>query len=194
MKQKNTWKTNGQIRAPEVRVLFPEGKDSEVLPISEALKKAKELELDLVEIAPHAKPPVVKIIDFGKFRYQEEKKLKKQKTKSVDLKEVRLSPFIGDADYQTRLKRIDRFLHQGHKVRIVIVFKGRQMNSKTFGYELLEKVVDGVTHDVSVDMKPKFLGRHLAMIVSPLKKKQISKKIDNKDAKAKDQKISNKEV
>lgn len=172
LKRKTNWRINQEIRAREVRVIDSKGGQVGVLPIDEALEKAKAEGTDLVEIAPKAIPPVVKIIDFGKFRYHEEKKLREQnkKAKAAELKEVRLSPFIGDADYMTRVRQIDRFLHTGHKVRVVIVFKGRQMGSKKFGYEMLQKVIIDITHEISIDMDPKFLGRHLAMIISPLKK------------------------
>ena len=155
-----------------MRVIDSDGGQVEVLPIAEALKKAREKGTDLVEIAPNASPPVVKLIDFGKFRYTEEKKLREQmkKAKPAELKEVRLSPFIGEADYKTRVRQIDKFLHNGHKVKVVIVFKGRQLGSKKFGYGILQKVIDEITHEITIDMEPKFLGRHLAIIISPLKK------------------------
>lgn len=146
-----------------------------VLPIREALEKAREKGLDLIEIAPQAKPPVVKIEDFGKFKYREEKKLKKQKPKASDLKEVRLSPFIGDHDYQVRLGRIKGFLKEKHKVKVVVVFKGRHMGSKEFGYKLLGKILEDLGATISIDMEPKFVGRHLAMVISPTSKKKDEK-------------------
>ena len=182
------WRINHQIRSPEVRVLDEGGKQVGVMKVSEALKKAQEAKLDLVEIAAKARPPVVKIIDFGKFKYREEKKLKKQKkkTKVTEVKEIRFSPFMGEADYQTRMKRVNEFLHDGHKIRPVVKFKGRQMGSKKFGYEILERLVSDVTHPIVIDMEPKFLGRHLAMVISPTNKKDVNdaeeaiKKVKNK--------------
>lgn len=169
------WRINNQIRVPEVRVLGEDGKQVGVMSVPEALKIAQAQKLDLVEIASKAKPPVAKIIDFGKFKYQEEKKLKKQKkkTKIAEVKEIRFSPFMGEADYQTRMKRVNEFLHDGHKIRPVVKFKGRQMGSKKFGYEILERVMNEVTHPIVIDMEPKFLGRHLAMVISPTNKKDI---------------------
>lgn len=144
---------------------------------ADALKIAQEEGLDLIEIAAKAKPPVVKIANFGKFRYQEEKKRKKvkKKAKAADIKELRFSPFIGEADYNTRLKRINGFLKDGSKVRAVVKFKGRQMDSKPFGYNLMKKLLEDVETNVVVDMKPKFIGRHLVMVISPTNKGKTEK-------------------
>ena len=162
-----------------MRVLDKEGKQLGVMSVNDALKEAEKAGLDLVEVASKAKPPVVKVIDFGKFKYQEEKKLKKQKTKTkiADVKEIRFSPFMGEADYQTRVKRVNEFLLDGHKIRPVVKFKGRQMGSKKFGYEVLERLIEDISHPIVIDMDPKFLGRHLAMVISPLKKAKPTKPV-----------------
>ena len=161
-----------QIHAPEVRVVDEKGKQLGVLKLSDALDKARQVDLDLIEIAPNAKPPVAKIIGLGKFKYQQEKKDRelKRKTKIADIKEIRFSPFIGKADYDTRLERVREFLAEGHKIRAVVKFKGRQMDSKKFGYDLLKNLLDELEGRVNIDMEPKFLGRHLAMVISPVKK------------------------
>lgn len=166
-------RVNHQIRAEKLRVIDEGGKQIGLLSKHVALKKAKEKGLDLVEIAPNAKPPVAKIVDIGKFRYQEEKKLKKQsKTqKGGELKEIRFSPFIGEKDYETRKVRVNEFLKDGYKIRAVVKFKGRQMGSKQFGYKLLQKLLEDLEQNIVVDMEPKFLGRHLAMVISPTNKK-----------------------
>lgn len=159
-----------------------------VMKIAEALKVAKEQELTLVEIAPMAKPPVVKIVDFGKFRYQEEKKLRKEakKAKAAELKEVRFSPFIAENDFQTRFGRVKEFLSEKNKVRLVVVFRGPQMRSKNFGYNLLSRMVKELGEAVVTDMPPKFLGKHLMMIVSPTNKKPVLKnREETKNAEAK---------
>jgi translation initiation factor IF-3 len=170
------WRLNHQIRAPEVRVLGTDDKQIGVMKLPDALNEARNAGLDLIEVAPKAKPPVVKIDDFGKFRYREEKKLRKQhsKAKSTELKEIRFSPFIGDADYRTRMDRIREFLADKNKVRTVVVFKGRQMGSKKFGYELLGKIKSELAESVVIDMDPKFIGRHLAMVISPTSKKVVN--------------------
>jgi len=181
-----SFKSNGQISAKELRVIGPDNKQIGVLPKEEAIRQAKEQNLDLVLIAEQANPPVAKIVDLGKFVYQEEKKLKKQKVKGNDLKEIRFSPFIADADYGTRLKRIKEFLDDKNKVKLTVVFKGRQLGSKSFGYELLNKLVKELGEGVHVDSEPKFLGKHLFMIISPKSKagdtyaKNENKKISNK--------------
>ena len=113
-------------------------------------------------------------MDFGKFRYHEEKKLREQqkKSKTAELKEVRFSPFIAENDYNIRLTKVKEFLAQKNKVRLVVVFRGQQMGSKRFGYELLKRLLNELGNSVAVDMEPKFFGRHLIMIVSPLTKKK----------------------
>lgn len=139
----------------------------------EAISSAREKALSLVEIAPNASPPVAKIVDFGKFRYQEEKKIRGQlkKTKAGEVKEIRFSPFIAENDYNVRLARVNEFLAEKNKVRLVVVFRAAQMRSKQFGYNLLKRIVTELGEGVAVDMEPKFLGRHLITVISPLGKK-----------------------
>jgi len=170
--QKTYWRTNFQIHAPSVRVIDEKDKQVGVVDIKKAQELAKKAELDLVEIAPNAKPPVCKIVDFGKFKYQQEKKARKEKkgVKKSELKEVRFTPFIGEHDYQTRFERIKEFLGEKNKVRIVVRFKGRQMGSKKFGYDVLDKVTTDLSDSISIDMRPKFVGRNLIMVISPTMK------------------------
>jgi translation initiation factor IF-3 len=174
------WRINHQIRASEVRVIGPDGKQIGVLKLTDALKEAEKQGLDLVEIAPLANPPVVKIADLGKLKYEEEKKLQKEKKgqKGGDTKEIRFSPFIGEADYQTRLIRIKEFLAEKNKVRTVVKFGGRQMGSKDFGYKVLKRILAD-TDPVNIDMEPKFLGRNLIMVISPTNKKVVKEEIKN---------------
>lgn len=177
------WRLNENIRVPEVRLIGQDGKQIGVVKVSQALEKAKKAGLTLVEIAPGAKPPVAKIVDYGKFRYQEEKKARKQqaKAKGGELKEIRFSPFIAEADYNTRLKRVKEFLTEKNKVKVVIVFMGRQLGSKPVGYKLLERIFKEFGEAIAIDMQPKFLGRHLTTIISPLTKhaKDENQKIIN---------------
>ena len=146
--------------------------------LKEALELAGKLRLDLVEIAPNADPPVAKVVELGKFRYIEEKKLKNQKkgAKGSEVKEIRFTPFIGEADFNVRLSRVNEFLTEGNKVRIVVRFKGREMGSKNFGYEILNRVLSIIGNKVNIDMNPKFLGRHLTMVISPLSGARKSEK------------------
>ena len=192
------WRINNNIHAPKVRVIDGSGKQVGVVTNTKAQELARKEELDLVEIAPNAKPPVVKIVDYGKFRYRERKKqkLEKKGSKAGELKEVRFSPFIGEADYNTRIARIREFLGEKQKVRVVVKFKGRQMGSKQFGYDLLKKILGEFGDEVKIDMEPKFLGRHLIMTMSPTGKAMAKKNLDkeNKNAKTKNKKVSNKKV
>lgn len=187
---KQYWRINEQISAQQLRVIDAESKQVGVLTRAEALAKAKESNLDLVEIAPNAQPPVVKIVDYNKFRYQEEKKQRQEakKVKGGEVKEIRFSPFIAEGDYQTRIARIKEFLEDRNKVRIVIVFKGRQMNSKQFGYDIIGRIKKDFGDAVVMDMEPKFIGRHLATVISPVTKK------GNTNAKTKNTEISNQEI
>lgn len=181
---KTNWRINDQIRAPEVRVIGSDAKQLGILKISDAIKKAKEERLDLVEIAPKANPPVVKIIELGKLKYEEEKKLRKEKkgAKGGDTKEVRFSPFIGEADYLTRLERIKEFFEDKNKVRLVVKFGGRQMGSKEFGYKLIDRVISEFGEGINIDMQPKFLGRHLTCVISP-KNKAVKSKDNQEESK-----------
>lgn len=156
-----------------MRVIGEDGKQIGVMSRDEALAKAKELNIDLIETVPRALPPVAKLIEFGKFRYQEEKKEReiKKKAKGGELKEIRFTPFIGGGDYETRIKRIEEFLDDGNKVRIVVVFKSRQMAGPTHGYALIQKIVDRFKERTILDMEPKFFGKRLACVISPTKKK-----------------------
>lgn len=170
------WKINERIRAEKVRVLSSEGKQVGVLNIKDAIQIARTEGKDLVEISPFANPPVVKIVELGKFKYEQEKKARKmKKAKSGEMKEIRFSPFMGEADYAMRLKRINAFLKERYKIKAVVKFKGRQMGSKSHGYKLLERLIDDVDHNIVIDMEPKFMGRHLAMVISPSNKKTDEK-------------------
>lgn len=187
-KQHLFWPKNEQIRSTTLRVIDSDDKQIGVISKTKALELAKKEGLDLVEIAGKANPPVAKIIDYGKHKYREEKKLKEshKKSKTGDLKEVRFSPFIAEGDYNTRMKRVREFLEEKSKIRLVVVFKGRQMGSKQFGYSLFRKILIELGDGINVDMEPKFLGRKLAMVISPTSKyheenksKKENKKVGN---------------
>ena len=171
-KQNLYWRTDYSIRAPSLRVIDAEGKLIGVLSKDEAVRKAKEANLTLVEIAPTATPPVAKIVDFGKFRYAEEKKARAvaKKVKGGEVKEIRVSPFIGDADFEVRIKRIREFFADKNKVRVVVVFKGPQMRVKNTGYLLINRIKEVFGDTIITDMEPKFLGKYLVTVISPLNK------------------------
>lgn len=171
--QKKFYRINERIFASELRVLDAEGKQIGLLSKSEALGIAKARELDLVEIAAQAKPPVAKIIDFKKFLYQEEKKKReeKRKAKVSETKEIRLGPFMSDNDLQVMIKRGREFLEDGDKVKLVLKFRGRQITHPEFGKEIVGKTIVALADISKVDREPRFEGNQLVSVLSPEKKK-----------------------
>lgn len=164
---------NDRIRAPEIRVIY--GEHNVVLPTHKALSKAKELGLDLVEIAPHARPPVCKIVDYGKWKYEQSKQKKAEKPKKRE-KEVKFRVNIDPHDYGIKLMHAEDFLAHGFKVRIQLQFRGRQMAHKELGFELMKKVKEDLATMAHVDLEPKLNNRNILMMLSPLpKEKQVRK-------------------
>ena len=163
------YRINERIFASTLRVLDPEGKQIGVLSRFEALKKAKELGVDLVEIAPMANPPVVKIIDFKKFLYQKSKKKNEEKKRSKisETKEIRLGPFMNDHDLKTMVRRGTGFLENNDKVRLIVKFIGRQIAHPEFGQEILRKVIDALSGMSKLEREPHFEGKSLIAILSP---------------------------
>jgi len=196
--QRKFYRINERIFASTLRVLDPEGRQIGVLSKFEALGKARELGFDLVEIAPLAKPPVARIIDFNKFLYQEEKKKKeeKRKSKASETKEVRLGPFMDDHDLQVMVKRAREFLTNNNKVRMVVRFTGRQMAHPEFGHQVLQKAIDSLNDISKVEKVRHFEGRNLITIISPDKKsgQKGKEKKEEQNAKEKNQEISSKTV
>ena len=148
-------------------VIDNEGNNLGVLTKDQALKLAQEKELDLVEIAPHASPPVARIVDFQKFRYEENKKqqIAKRNAKEVELKEIWLTPRIAEHDLETRLRRADEFIEEGNRVLLRVKFKGREMAHMEFGYELLRKIFDRFGDKISIERDPKTEGRAITAII-----------------------------
>lgn len=167
------YRVNERIFAETLRVLDNEGKQIGILSKFEALAKAREAGLDLVEIAPNAKPPVAKLIDFNKFLYQQAKKKReeKKKTKVSETKEVRLSPFIDEHDLTVMTKRAKEFLQNNNKVRLVVKFIGRQIVHPEFGRETLDKVLNALSDISKIEREPHFEGKQLIVIITPEKKK-----------------------
>jgi translation initiation factor IF-3 len=188
------YRTNERIFASTLRVLDTQGKQIGVLSKFEALQKARELGLDLVEVAPMAKPPVAKIIDFKKFLYQEEKKKReeKKKAKTSETKEVRLGPFMSDNDLSVSVRRAGEFLKAGDKVRLVVVFSGRQITHPEFGHKVLDKVILDLKDVAKVERERHLEGKKLICLISPEKKgaaKGIILDGEKQDEKKEDQKI-----
>ena len=163
-----------------MRVIDSEGQLFGVISRDEGIRKAKEQGLSLVEIAPGANPPVAKIVDYGKFKYAEEKKLRAQSKKVIGggVKEIRFSPFIAENDFATRIARIKEFFAEKNKVRVVVVFKGPQMRVKHTGYDVINKIKTVFGESIITDMEPKFLGKHLVTVLSFVSRKKTVKKVE----------------
>ena len=163
------YRVNERIFASTLRVLDSDGKQIGILSKFEALEKARSQELDLVEVAPMAKPPVAKIIDFKKFLYQEEKKKReeKKKAKSSETKEIRLGPFMSDNDLGVMIRRAREFLEAGDKVRLVVSFSGRQITHPEFGHKVLDKVLESISDISKLDRDRHLEGKKLIALISP---------------------------
>jgi translation initiation factor IF-3 len=179
--QEKRYRINARIFASPLRVLDPEGKQIGVISKDEALRLAQEQELDLVEVAPTAKPPVAKIIDFNKFLYQlaKKKQEEKKKAKNSETKEIRLGPFMSDNDLQVMIRRGREFLEDGHKIRLVVKFRGRQITKSDFGKGVINKVVAALADISKMDREARFEGRQLVAILSAEKGKKVEDKVEN---------------
>ena len=160
---------NEQIRDKEVRLIGPDGEQLGIMSAREAMAKAQEAELDLVKIAPQAKPPVCKIIDYGKYRYELARKEKeaKKKQKTTQVKEIRLSTFIEDHDIMVKAKTGAKFLKDGDKLKVSLRFRGREKDYVARGMEVMNKFAEAVSEVGDIDKKPNFEGRSLTMILTP---------------------------
>lgn len=160
------FRINEHIQSPQLRVLDSEGKQIGVMSKQEALDKAREQELDLVEIASAAQPPVAKIVDFQKFKYSESKKERaSKKDAGGGLKELWLSPRIDDHDLRVRLKRTEEFLNEGYKVKLTVKFRGRELGHRELGYKVLEQAYALLGEKGEVESDPKFEGRNLSVVL-----------------------------
>ncbi|WEV41217.1 translation initiation factor IF-3 [Lactobacillus sp. ESL0684] len=161
---------NDQIRSREVRLINADGQQVGVVTKTEALRQASSANLDLVLISPNAKPPVARIMDYGKYRFEQQKKLKesRKKSKTVSVKEIRLSPTIEGNDFNTKLKHAQKFLtKEGAKVRVSIRFRGRAITHKELGREVLEKMAEATSDIATVISRPKMEGRSMFLILAP---------------------------
>ncbi len=158
---------NGAIRASELRVIGENGEQLGVLSRADALKAAEAAGVDLVEISPNANPPVVRIVDWGKYQYQKmkEQQRNRRSNKATELKQMRFGLKIGANDLAIKLRKIRSFLADGHKVKILVFFRGREMAHKELGYELIERVIAELGEDVVLEQKPVMAGRNLSIVV-----------------------------
>ena len=163
-------KANERIRAPDVQVISSDGKNLGTLSTQEAINIAKQEGLDLIEISPNTNPPVCKIIDIGKYKYDQQKKAHKAKKKQkvMNLKEIILRPVTEIHDYNFKIKNAQRFLTKGDKVKFTVQFRGREMQHTDLGYDLMKRITDDTASLGKIEVKPKFEGRQIIMIIHPL--------------------------
>lgn len=169
---------NDRIRVPEVRLVGPEGEQIGIVSIDDALRLAVEADLDLVEVAPTAKPPVAKIMDYGKFKYEAAQKAREARKNQVQtiIKEMKLRPKIDQHDYDTKKNHIERFLQGGDKVKVTIMFRGREQSRPELGYRLLQKLAEDIGELGFVESAPLQDGRNMTMVLAPNRKKSSESK------------------
>ena len=163
-------RSNNRINSPEVQVIASNGENLGIINTNKAISMAKEEGLDLIEIAPNAKPPVCKIIDMGKYKYEAQKKANKAKKrqKKIELKEIKLRPVTETHDYNFKLKNALKFLSKGDKVKFTIRFKGRELQHSNLGHDLMNKIQEDIKLAGKVEMNPKFDGKQMIMVIQPL--------------------------
>jgi translation initiation factor IF-3 len=166
---KKETRRNEDITSPEIRVIGKDGEQVGVLKLADALTLATEDGLDLVEIAPNSEPPVCRIMDFGKYRFEQAKKAQaaKKKQRVIHVKEVKFRPGTEEADYQVKMRNVRRFIEEGDKVKITLRFRGREMAHQDLGAAMLERIRDSLAEEVVVEQWPKMEGRQMVMLVSP---------------------------
>ena len=162
-------RTNERITASEVRVISSSGKQLGIISIREALNHAEDEGFDLVEVSPDSNPPVCKIIDYGKLRYREQKSKKeaKKKQKTIEVKEIKIRPGIDKHDYLVKLKALSKFIGGGNKVKVSMRFRGREIEHKNLGMDILSKLTEEVAEYAKVEVLPKFEGKQIMMILVP---------------------------
>jgi translation initiation factor IF-3 len=166
---------NDRIRVPEVRLVGPEGEQVGIVPIGEALRLAQDSELDLVEVAPMARPPVAKLMDYGKFKYESAQKAREARRNQAltVIKEMRLRLKIDPHDYETKKGHVERFLKGGDKVKITVMFRGREQSRPEMGYRLLQRLAGDVSELGVVESNPKQDGRNMVMVIAPHRNAQV---------------------
>jgi translation initiation factor IF-3 len=162
-------RVNEEIRVPAVQLIDASGHNHGPTPIQAALEAAQAAGLDLVEIAPNSNPPVCKLLDYGKYKFQAQKKAAeaRKKQKVVEVKEIKLRPMIDDHDYQVKMRAMERFFEEGDKVKITLRFRGREMAHQELGTRLLQRVKQDTAKMAKVEMEPRFEGRQMIMILAP---------------------------
>ncbi|HEY2802364.1 MAG TPA: translation initiation factor IF-3 [Actinomycetota bacterium] len=163
---------NDRIRSPQVRLVGPDGSQIGIVSTQEALRRAQELDLDLVEVAPQAAPPVARIMDYGKFKYERDIRQKEARKKQsrIEVKEIKFRPKIDAHDYDTKKGHVERFLRAGSRVKVTIMFRGREMAHTELGRRILDRLVADLEGLAVVDSAPKQDGRNMVMVIAPAKK------------------------
>ena len=163
-------RSNNRITSPDVQVIGSDGQNLGILNLNDAINRAKDNGLDLIEIAPNAKPPVCKIMDMGKYKYDAQKKANKakKKQKKIELKEIKLRPVTEIHDYNFKIKNAQKFLTKGDKVKFTIRFKGRELQHSSLGSDLMEKIKQDMQQIGRVELQPKFDGKQMIMVIHPL--------------------------
>jgi len=179
--QDKAQRINGEINAPQVRLVGVEGEQLGIVPVADAIARAEAAELDLVEIAPLAEPPVCRIMDFGKFKYREAKRAHEArlKLKQIQVKEVKFRPGTDEGDYKIKLRNLIRFLGEGDKAKVTLRFRGREMAHQEFGIRLLERIRGDLEPNSVVEQFPRLEGRQMVMLLAP-KKAAVPKHPTNK--------------
>lgn len=169
----NELRINERIRVPEVRLVGPNGEQVGIVRVEQALQLAADADLDLVEVAPDARPPVCKLMDYGKFKYENAQKARESRRNQSNtvIKEMKLRPKIEDHDYDTKKGHVVRFLRGGDKVKITIMFRGREQSRPELGVNLLQKLADDVADDGVIEQAPRLEGRNMHMVLAPVRKK-----------------------
>src|SRR3982075_3365986 len=167
--RKNGPRINEEIRVREVHLIDKDGTNKGTVAIADALAAAQEAGLDLVEISPNAAPPIVKILDYGKYKYQEQKKAAeaRKKQKVVEVKELKYRPMIDDHDYEVKMRSMQRFFEEGDKVKVTLRFRGREMAHQELGIKLLDRVKEDISKMAKVESDARFEGRQMVMILAP---------------------------
>jgi translation initiation factor IF-3 len=167
--QKDGPRINEEIRAREIHLIDKDGANRGNVTVAEALQLAQEAGLDLVEISPNATPPVCKLLDFGKYKYQEQKKAAeaRKKQKVVEVKEIKFRPMIDDHDYDVKMRSMIRFFEEGDKVKVTLRFRGREMAHQELGVKLLDRVKDDTIKIAKIEMDARFEGRQMVMVLAP---------------------------
>ncbi|HWC07615.1 MAG TPA: translation initiation factor IF-3, partial [Solirubrobacterales bacterium] len=167
--ERDTTRINERIRVPQVRLIGADGEQLGIVDTPEALKRAQDADLDLVEVAPNSKPPVTRLLDYSKYKYEQEQKQKQARKhqQQVNIREIKLRPKIATHDYETKKGHVERFLKHHDKVKVTIMFRGREQSRPELGFRLLQRLAEDVAELGTVEAAPKQDGRNMTMVIAP---------------------------